>query len=164
MASPTVTTDLDELEDRRERVRLADHIGSAFASVCRPDPPITEGDTLNEDVERALAWKSCEQITAADASEVRTDLSSLKPEAFVYYLPALLRVSLIGDSHVDSLDASVLVLLLPPEGRAADRAFERRMALLDRSQRSALARYVDWCLDGESGLPGRERALAYWRA
>jgi hypothetical protein len=164
MASPTVTTDLDELEDRRERADLADHIGLAFASVCRPDPPITEDGPLNEDVERALAWKSREQITAADASEVRTDLSSLKPEAFVYYLPALLRVILIGDSYVDSLDASVLALLLPREGRAADRDFERRMALLDRPQRSALARYVDWCVDGESGLPGRERALAYWRA
>ena len=99
-----------------------------------------------------------------DASEVGTDLSSLKPEAFVYYLPALLRVIPIGDSYVDSLDASVLALLLPPEGRAADEEFERRMALLERSQRSALARYVDWCLDGEPGLPGRERALAYWRA
>jgi hypothetical protein len=164
MASPTVTPDPDELEDRLERTALADRIGSAFASVCRPDPPITEGGPLNEDVERALAWKSREEITAADASEVGTDLSSLKPEAFVYYLPALLRVILIGDSYVDSLDASVLALLLPPGGRAADRDFERRMALLDRPQRSALEQYVDWCLDGESGLPGRERALAYWHA
>jgi hypothetical protein len=73
-------------------------------------------------------------------------------------------VSLIGDTYVDSLDASVLALLLPQEGRDADQEFERRMALLDRHQRSALARYVDWCLDGESGLPGRERALAYWHA
>ena len=157
-----MTTDLDELEDRRERAGLADHIGSAFASVPRPDPPITEGRPLNEDVERALAWKFREQITAAEAWEVRMDLSSLKPEAFVYYMPALLRVILLGDSCVDSLHDSVLTLLMPREGRATDEDFERRMALLDRSQRSALARYVDWCLDGESGLPGHERALAYW--
>ena len=98
-----MTTDLDELKDRRERAGLADHIGSAFASVPRPDPPITEGRPLNEDVERALAWKFREQITAAEAWELRMDLSSLKPEAFVYYMPALLRVILLGDSCVDSL-------------------------------------------------------------
>ena len=57
---------------------------------------------------------------------------------------------------------SVLTLLMPLEGRATDEDFERRVAPLDRSQRSALTRYVDWCLDGESGLPGHERALAYW--
>ena len=121
-----MTTDLDELEDRRERVGLADHIGSAFASVPRPDPPLTEGRPLNEDVE------------------------------------ALLRVILLGDSRVDSLHDSVFTLLMPLEGRATDEDFERRVAPLDRSQRSALTRYVDWCLDGESGLPGHERALADW--
>ena len=124
-----MTTDLDELEDRRERLGLADHIGSAFASVPRPDPPLTEGRPLNEDVE----------VAAARASW-----------------------ACVGDSRVDSLHDSVFTLLMPLEGRATDEDFERRVAPLDRSQRSALTRYVDWCLDGESGLPGHERALAYW--
>ena len=160
-----MTTYPDELKERQERTELADHIGSAFASRSRPAPPITEGEgPLNEDVERALAWKYADQLTTADAWNVRMELPLLRPEALVYYLPALLRIILTGPSYVDSLGTSVLELLLPREGPVVDKDFERRMALLDRSQRDALAQFVDWCLDGEAGVPGRERALAYWRA
>jgi len=160
-----MTEDPDELEERRVRADLAQRIDAAFAPVPRPHPPITEGTgPLNEDVERALAGKPAGDVTAADAHEVRMDLPYLTPEAFAYYLPSLLRILLTGDTYVDSLDTSVFGMLTPPDDPARAKAFERRTALLDRAQRDALADYLEWYAEGESALPGRERALAYWRS
>jgi hypothetical protein len=160
-----MTEDPDELEERREREELADRIGSAFASVPRPDPPVTEGTgPLHEDVEAALAGKPAGEVTAADAWEVRMDLGSLTPPAFAYYLPALLRIVLVDDEYVDALDSSVFGMLTPPDDPSLAEAFDRRIALLDGAQRDALRRYVAWYSEGESTLPSRERALDYWRA
>jgi hypothetical protein len=158
-----MSEDAEELKERREREELAERIKVAFAGVRRPDPPVTAGaGLLNEDVERALSGKSADDVTPTEALEIRGDLRCLTPEAFVYYLPALLRIILIGETYVDALDQFVFRMLLPPEDASEDDEFEQRVALVDATQRKTIAQYVDWYSEGESHLPGRERALAYW--
>jgi len=159
-----VTDDPDEIEELRERTELADRIAAAFAGAELPQPPITEGHgPLCDDVEAALAGKPGADVTPADAREVRIDLGYLRPEAFAYYLPALIRIVLLDDDDTGGLDQALFAMLTPPEQGVAGSGFERRMELLDGPRRSALADFVEWYSEGESYLPGRERALAYWR-
>jgi hypothetical protein len=73
-----------------------------------------------------------------------------------------LRIILLDDEYVDSLDLSVFRILTPPDDPSQAEPFERRMNLLNDSQRDALARYIAWYSQGESNLPGRDRALEYW--
>jgi hypothetical protein len=153
-------TDEDDLTARSE---LADRISAAFASVPRPEPPITEGrGPLNDDVERALGGKVADDVTAADAREVRTDLGYLRPDAFAYYVPVLAQIALLSDEDVDGLEQSIFGLLTPPSDPARRDAFEQRTGQLDDAQRAALAGFVHWCSAAESFMPGRDRALAFW--
>lgn len=158
-----MTADPDEIEELRERSEIADRVVSAFAGVELPAPPITEGaGPLNDDVEAALAGKPSAGVTPADAREVRADLAHLTPAALVYYLPALIRIALLSDDDVDGLGEAIFGMLTPPEDRPGLAFFERRAALLDDDQRSALASFLSWYSEGESYLPGRDRALGYW--
>jgi hypothetical protein len=153
-------TDEDDLPVRS---RLADRIAAAFATVPRPEPPVTEGHgPLNDDVESALAGKAAGDVTAADAREVRTDLGYLRADAFAYYVPALARIALLCDEDVDGLEQSIVGLLTPPDDPAARAAFEQRIGQLDGAQRGALASFVRWYCDSESFVPERDRALAFW--
>ena len=153
-------SDEDDLPARSE---LADRIGAAFASVPRPEPPLTEGHgPLNDDVERALGGKAAGDVTAADAREVRADLGYLRADAFAYYVPALARIALLSDEDVDGLEQSIFSLLTPPGDPAARDAFEQRIGQFDDPQRAALAGFVHWYSGAESFVPGRERALAFW--
>jgi hypothetical protein len=157
--------DPEEIAERGERADLAERLRAAFADVPRPDPPITVGTgPLNEDIERAIAGKTADEITAADAREVRHDLPYLSPEAFIYYLPALLRVILTEDTYVDGLDEFVFYQLVPPENPALSEHFTQRIGPLDDLQRDALRRYVDWYSAREPFLSGRDSALAYWHS
>jgi hypothetical protein len=157
--------DPEEIAELRERGDLAKQIAAAFADLPRPDPPITVGaGPLNEDIERAIAGKTADQITAAEAREVRHDLPYLSPAAFIYYLPALLRIILTDDTHVDGLDEFVFYQLAPPENLALSEHFTQRIGRLDDLQRDALRRYVDWYSASEPFLSGRDSALAYWHS
>ena len=159
-----MTTDPDELEELRERDSLADAIATAFAPVPRPERPVARGvGPMPEDVERALGGKSAGEVTAGDARAVRVDLGYLTPPAFVYYLPALLRVALAGGEQAEGVGESLFGMLAPPQDPELRAAFDRRVAGLDGAQRDALARWMRWYAGSESDLPGRERALAYWR-
>jgi hypothetical protein len=158
-------SDSDELEERRVRERIADRLTQAFASVPKPPPPVTVGGSpLADDVENVLAGKDADALTTDDAREVRGDLSLLTGPSLRYYLPALLRLILLGDTHVDGLDEFIFYLLIPPGDPEQLHGFNDRLGNLDRSQRAALSDYIAWYSEGESFLPERDRALAYWRS
>ena len=158
-----MTPDADEREERRVREGIADRLGRAFASVPKPSPPVTTGGPLADDVEKVLAGKDAGALTADDARDVRGDLRLLTAPALRYYLPALLRLILVGDTYIDGLDLFTFLLLVPPEEPGELREFEEELGNLDASQRAAIGDYVAWYSEGESFLPGRERALSYWQ-
>src|SRR5207253_1099641 len=152
-------------EELRERDELAEAIATAFAPVPPPGRPIAEGiGPMPEDVERALGGKSPDEVTARDARDVRVDLGYLTPAAFVYYLPALLRIALAGGEQADGVGESLFGMLTPPEDPGLRGSFDERVAPLDEAQRDAVGRWVEWYSEAQSDLPGRERALAFWRA
>lgn len=157
-----LTVDPDEEAEQRVRTALADELRDAFASVDLPTPPVTTSSG-NDYVERALAGKPANLITPEDARHVLMDLWLLTPEAYRYYLPALLRIHLTGSTFVDGLGSFAFRTLIPPDDPALE-IFERRMALLDDRQHRALAGYVAWYLDYESSVPRRDAAAAasYW--
>ncbi|MBV9807728.1 MAG: hypothetical protein JO286_11125 [Solirubrobacterales bacterium] len=158
-----MSDDSEELEERQVRDRIADRLTRAFSSVPKPAPPLTVGGSaLADDVEDVLAGKDADALTADDARELRGDLRLLTRPALRYYLPALLRVVLLGEPYVDGLDEFTFNLLVPPEKPEQLRGFEEQLNL-DAAQRAAIGAYVAWYSQGESFLPGRDRALAYWR-
>ena len=159
-----MTDDPDEREERRVRERIADRLSRAFASVPKPSPPVTIGGSpLADDIEKVLAGKDAGALTPDDARDVRGDLRLLTGPALRYYLPALLRLILVGDPLVDGLGDFTFQLLVPPEEPGQPRWFEEQFGNLDAAQRAAIGNYVAWFSEGESFLPGRERAFAYWR-
>lgn len=159
-----MTSDAEEREERRVREGIADRLRRAFASVPKPFPPVTRGGgPLADDIEKVLAGKDAGALTADDARDVRGDLNLLTGPALRYYLPALLRLVLVGDIWVDGLDDFTYQLLVPPEEPGQLRWFEEQFGNLDASQRAAIGVYVAWYSEGESSLPGRERACSYWQ-
>jgi hypothetical protein len=154
--------DDDELREARARTGLRDRIERTFATVPRPDPPLTEGTgPFNEDVEQALGGKTWDEVTPADAHAARLGLWLLAPDAFRYYLPAMLRLAL-GGTYVEGLAEAAFEVLVPRDVPPLARVFEERMRTLDDAQHAALAAFVDWYLQEESIVPLRERAAAYW--
>jgi len=144
-------------------VAIAHEIEAAFAGVPRPDPPLTIGDgPIQDDVEQALAGKGASELTADDATEVRLDLWLLTPEAFAYYVPALLRIALSGDDEVDGLDEGIFDVLAPPGDPGLRARFDERMAQLDEPRRDALATFVCAFSDEHPELDGADAARAHW--
>lgn len=145
------------------RSQLAETIAAAFASVPQPDPPLTiEGGPFERDVEAALGGKSADELTPEDALAVRLDLWALTPEAFRYYVPALARMFLVGETEVDALDEGLMTALTPSPDQEARAKLDERVGLLDDAQRSALREFVCWYLGAESFVAGRDEAAAYW--
>lgn len=145
---------------------IADEIRAAFEDIEPPDSPVTEEPygPLAQPVEDALAGKSAGELTPDDALAVRLDLWALTPEAFRYYVPALIRMLLVGGSEVDALGEGIVTALTPSEEPARREKFDARMALLDDAQRKAAADFVCWWLaDEDEHVAGRELLVAYWQ-
>jgi hypothetical protein len=152
------------VDDDTQRRRLAEEIEAAFGDVPRPDPPLTLGaGPMQDDVEDALAGKDAGELTADDALAVRLDLWSLTPDAFRYYVPALLRLALADPDAVDGLDEGVFDVLTPPGDPDGRERFDERMALLDERQRSALGDFACWFGAQVPELAGAGAARAYWQ-
>lgn len=145
--------------------QIADDVRDAFDDVETPTPPVTEDPhgPLGEPVEESLAGKAPDELTADDALAVRLDLWALTPEAFRCYVPALIRMLLVGETEVDALGEGIVTALTPPaEPERRDR-FDARMALLDDAQRKALSDFVCWWLsDEDEHVAHREQLAAYW--
>jgi hypothetical protein len=142
---------------------LAEQIRAAFADVPQPDPSLTIGaGPLEHGVEQALAGKSADDLEPADALAVRLDLWTLTPEAFQYYVPALTRMFLVGDTAVDALGEGIMTALTPSEDPAIQEKLDERVGALDDAQRKALGDFVCWYLDVEELVPRADAALAYW--
>lgn len=149
-------------EDPRP-ARLAEELRAAFADVPQPDPSLTIGaGPLEHDVEQALEGKSADDLTPEDALAVRLDLWTLTPEAFRYYVPALTRMFLVGDTDVDALGEGIMTALTPSEDPSIQEKLDERVGALDDAQRQALGDFVCWYLDVEEFVPRADAAVAYW--
>ena len=93
---------------------------------------------------------------------MRLDLWTLTPEAFGYYVPALTRMLLVGDTAVDALGEGIMTALTPSEDPAIQEKLDERVSALDDAQRKALGDFVRWYLDVEEFVPRADAALAYW--
>lgn len=159
-----------ELSDREDpvvqdpvRTELADRIAAAFDSAPQPDPPLTiEGGPFERDVDAALSGKSADELTAEDALAVRLDLWALTPEAFRYYVPALARMFLVGETEVDALGEGLITALTPSQDAATRAKLDERVGPLDAAQREALGEFVCWYLDVEEDVPRGDAAAEYW--
>ena len=159
-----------ELSDREDpavqdpvRTALADRIAAGFDSVPQPDAPLTiEGGPFERDVDEALAGKSADELTAEDALAVRLDLWALTPEAFRYYVPALARMFLVGETEVDALGEGLITALTPSQDAATRAKLDERVGLLDAAQRDALREFVCWYLSVEEDVPRGDAAAEYW--
>lgn len=145
---------------------IADEIRAAFEDIEPPDAPVTEAryGSLGQPVEAALAGTRADELTPDDALAVRLDLSALTPEAFRYYVPALIRMLLVGGTEVDALGEGIVTVLTPPEEPERRERFDARMALLDDAQRQALADFACWWLaDEDEHVANREELATYWQ-
>jgi hypothetical protein len=147
-----VTIDPDEAAEARERAVLARRLRDAFSFVPRPAGRVTNScGPFADDVQAALGGKAADEITVADAHQVRTDLA------------LLIRMVLVGETFVDGLDEFLYYTLTPPQGPDEAREFARRFAGLDSAQARALADYIRWYGEEESHLDDLDLVLAYWR-
>lgn len=144
---------------------IADEIRAAFGDVPQPDPPVTlDVGPFESRVEEALGGKSADELTAEDALAVRNDLWALTPDAFRYYVPALIRMLLIGGTEVDALGEGIVTALTPPGEPETRAKFDERMASLDDAQRTALGDFVCWWLSDEDEYVAQRAQLAeHWR-
>ena len=149
---------------------IADEIRAAFEDIELPDPPVTEESygPLGRPVEEALAGKRADKaFTHDDALAVRLDLWALTPEAYRYYVPALVRMLLVGGGggEVDALGEGVMTVLTPPSEAERRERFDTRIALLDDAQRKAAADFVCWWLSDPEGehVANRAELVAYWQ-
>jgi hypothetical protein len=144
---------------------IADEIRAAFAGVEQPTPPLTLGEgPFEHRVEETLADKSADELTPDDALAVRNDLWALTPDAFRYYVPALIRMLLIGGTEVDALGEGIVTALTPADAPETRAKFDERMASLDEAQRRALGDFVCWWLsDEDEYVAQRDKLAAYWQ-
>ncbi len=106
--------------------------------------------------------KPADELTPADALAVRLDLWALTPEAWRYYVPALVRMFLVGDTEVDALAEGLITSLTPTDDQQGREKLDERVAGLDSAKRQALADFVCWFVRVEEYVPRGAAAAGYW--
>jgi hypothetical protein len=132
----------------------------AFASRPRPaaDALVDTADPVDRDaVVTGLASHAVEELSAAEIGEVfEGRLGMLRPEALLYFMPALLYHALVHDDVLSVFTAELVGFLTRPERSEVVRAFDRLAkmppsALVDRASIEALrAQQLEWF---DSGAP-----------
>ena len=90
---------------------------NAFAKRPRPDANqiLRQGVARGDELRNFLVGKTSETLTADDIrTEVEGYLSMLSPEAFLYFLPAFLHVSLAHDDIVSVFSSGLIGVLTKP--------------------------------------------------
>jgi hypothetical protein len=130
---------------------LEDAIRHAFAENVYPgDEAITVYDPGGHDYDetyKLLRGKTWEQMPVATFIQGDTPIPDLTPDAFHYYMPALLLASLAGDADVAD---SLAFYLSPAAARQTEGEFpyddtenyNRRLSLFTKVQREAIERVL----------------------
>lgn len=141
----------------RSEVRsLATEIEEVFRTVPYPrdDRLVSAPHLGGEYAEIAAAFKG-RTWSSLDLEFLRyhhASLFFLTPEAYRYFLPAYLRVSVLSYRKADLIPGSVLYSLTPPADPGPDKdEFLSRVATLSQGQKRVIRRFLEYLRDAHRG-------------
>jgi hypothetical protein len=102
---------------------------------------------------RGRHWRS---LLLKDLEFEADSLAFFTPEAFRFFLPAYIRVSLLNYEEADIIPMSVLGSLTRPQDPALSEYFKSRLGVLDNAQRGCLKNFIFFLRQCHAGdfLPG----------
>jgi hypothetical protein len=114
------------MDDSQNRMHLAEQIERAFADVPYPgDDRLVENpaDLESSNLRDRFKGKHWSTLSFKTLMDERSGLPLLTPEAFRFFIPAYLHVSVVRPDEVDVIPENLVSDLTPPlqEGESAER-------------------------------------------
>jgi hypothetical protein len=159
----------------RDAEQIVAQVRAAFADVALPATDELMNHHCCECLETsaAFAGKPWQDLALEDLLAGR-ETALLTPEAWRYYLPAMITWCIRAPETVDVIQDNLVYQLAPPdpESRSVPEWFDARATGFSAEQRSAITAYLEWSRDREEAAWARlgaepprhvHRALDFWR-
>ena len=155
---------------------LKEQVKAAFAEVPYPgDGNIVQGSSLEaKEIESFFRGKRWEEITLENLNsnppmDPSAGPSFMTEQAFHYYLPAYLMITIDSKPEADVIPEFTVHRLSIPEIAEAERSwYQSRVVRFTRAQRRAVKAVLEYVRDTYQGLPGGDlysptlSTIQYW--
>jgi len=137
-----------------EAMSLASKISEAFSSRTRPEAVIESHAPGTDEYSdaQAFAGREWRELSEDDWREHSAAIFGLSPEAFRYYLPSILHLS-VSSNHVDMLGIDALIGMLDRSNTPSswDQFFRERWTGFTPAEYQVLQEWLIW-LSSEPGM------------